>query len=107
MSKAEKEELKRVLRLSATLIPEVSILFPHQKLHVSFADEPCRKTEMSLILNFAQEMFRLFNDIDPEEETHLRMGFANWLTSVCTFDHAHKVIRRLFHHDVDVRYKGN
>lgn len=97
--------MRKLLRVSPKLAPDVKVLFPHQRMHVSFADEPCKEVEMRMLVNFAQELYKLFKEIDMEEEVHLRFGFANWIATVCIFDYEDAEIYHLFCRDAKNGYR--
>ena len=105
MTPAESTELKKALRLVPALLPEIKILFKQHRLHVSFADELSKKDEIDQLVNFAQELYRCFNEIDSKKEVHITQAFAKWMINSCRFDYEDNLIYQLLYRDVREAYK--
>lgn len=101
----ENKELKKLLRRASVLVPEVKILFKHHRLHLSFSDEPCKKVEESMIVEFAQNLYKLFKDMNFDESVHIPLFFLNWFIKTFCFDYEDCKIFKLLHRDVKNRYR--
>lgn len=96
--------LKTTLRNAGKLLPDVKILFPHHRLHVSFADEFSRKAEEDLIMDFVQSVYKLYMEIPIDETAHINQGFTTWSLNVFRFDYKDSVMRTLLMRDVKGKY---
>lgn len=96
--------MKTALRNAGKLLPDVKILFPHQRLHISFADEFSRETEKTLIIDFVQSVYKLYMEIPADETAHINQEFATWSLNVFRFDYNDLIMRPMFMRDVKERY---
>ena len=99
------ESGKKLLRRLRSVQSEVKIFFPRHRLHISFSDEPQKDIEESMIIAFAQKLYKECMEIDDAEEVHIPLSFAIWITSVFRFDYDDKVILTLLYKDIRVRYR--